>query len=415
MRHAAETELGHKLSSSIADSARAQEVATALVQKFDGDAAEKMAFIRDFSRKKNTAGTLDTLETVTKNGLPAEVTERARRGDIKASKVAPVESCNSCGHFMSANGGHVCEMNSVQAFLEVDGLSEDELSNIIMDKTVNPGVLRHLALTLNEDVLSAAAENPLTPIEVLETLATHKNKDVQSCVAGNLSTPLSVLEILSVDPDGFVRYSVGRNPKTPAAVLETFALGTDWELRQAVAGNPSAPPKVLTTLGEDDNERVRCAVAWNLSTPIETLYILSHDNDEMVLSGIRHNPYTPVENLDAKVKSAVAEGLAECVYMENDNAVSNYGVLTLLHNVNVSPGLLLEYAVHENEHLRKHAAQNWSMPIEMLVQLALDEDEVVVEAVAGNPSTPIKTLVALTKNIYGEVSRLAELNLAARY
>jgi hypothetical protein len=85
MRHAAETEVGHKLSSSIADSARAQEVATALVQKYDGGAAEKMAFIRDFSREKNTEGTLDTLETVTENGLPAEVTERARRGDAWTS------------------------------------------------------------------------------------------------------------------------------------------------------------------------------------------------------------------------------------------------------------------------------------------------------------------------------------------
>jgi hypothetical protein len=132
MRHAAETEVGHKLSSSTADSARAQEVATALVQKFDGDAAEKMAFIRDFSREKNTAGTLDTLETVTKNGLPAVVTERKRRGDTKAPVVAPgsTVTCGKCNHFKVAGGSHTCELTEAQAFFLANDLAEGAPSTV---------------------------------------------------------------------------------------------------------------------------------------------------------------------------------------------------------------------------------------------------------------------------------------------
>jgi hypothetical protein len=310
MRAAAEKDINGKLSASIADSVRAREVASALVQKFDGDAAEKMAFIRDFSREKNTEGTLSTLETVTKNGLPAVVTERKRRG------VPNVEDKNEAPEPESIYGFPVVtprigetvgnERNARETYVKAFQLNIKLVERYNREYNAGKWSTNRPLAGKSENAFSAASK-ALIAYKAEVALSVH-NENLRELLTGDKETQArvalaggashSALNTLSTSHHDLVRRNVAINPSLPADAAFLLSKDDNIFVKRDLASNPNIPVTVQLVLAASKDDDTRRSLFNNKNVTAEAVaaldardkkgghaYGYSHSKEETYQSG----------------------------------------------------------------------------------------------------------------------------------
>jgi len=245
---------------------------------------------------------------------------------------------------------------------------------IASNPNLNPGLMKLLAESKNEQVRTELAQNSRLTLDLITLLSTDKVKQVQSSIAENPSTPPEILMSLSKekDKDLDIKSSLAKNPHTPPFILEEL-MNFD-ELKSDIAQNPSSPQNVLKELAIDDDPQIRRYVAGNQNTPADVLkdllfepYVDKSIDKEKILAAFLSSD--ALAELRAELLKKLCAGL-------KPSYERVYGLLL----ANCPVALLTKCAKSAFWLERCAVAQNSQTPVKLLQALQNDTNPVVCGA-----------------------------------
>ena len=91
------------------------------------------------------------------------------------------------------------ETASEKTWFEIMALSNEIIDAVVLNKTLPPKVLRHLALHESSRIRSHIAMKRALPIDLFETLASDKDESVRARISWNKKTPINIIRNLARD------------------------------------------------------------------------------------------------------------------------------------------------------------------------------------------------------------------------
>jgi hypothetical protein len=185
----------------------------------------------------------------------------------------------------------------------------------------------------DNDILTAIARNPATPLDVMLRLAANRYVIVSELaasdpripaeetvrlaggclgsrfgVAMNPNTPPAVLAMLAGDKSVWIRCRAGKNPRTPlAAVRRLIAADPEPNVRLAATSNPALPDADIAALAEAADsavieglvisEALTESAAWRIFRRAARTRAIAASNHAL-LQSLARNPATPPLILD---------------------------------------------------------------------------------------------------------------------
>lgn len=295
----------------------------------------------------------------------------------------------------------------------INRMTVEERRSVACDPAASADVLTHLAVDKSPVVREAVAANRRTPPGVLSDLAHDSRHAVQIAVASNVSTADWVLEKIERSGNDLVaqaartalsdrreaevtehraRMRLARDPTTSPEVLDqlgrTYNFGPLWhEVRLAIAANPSVRPATLDWMSGGDgsvswmvHDRVCEEVARASACSAQTLRRLSGSRSWRVRAAVAGNVHTPTDVLETLVR---------------DRPIAVRKVVAA--NPAASEKCLRYLADAPREDIVCTAAQNPSLPTEVLLTFSRDRRVAVQRAAMRNPSMPLRALEIVAK------------------
>jgi Leucine rich repeat variant len=197
--------------------------------------------------------------------------------------------------------------------------------SLARSSTISETALVRLSNIVDEEILCAIAQNPVTPLSILETLVHHPPQlyedpewsDYDRIFASVAKNPNVSVELLTelVERGGNVCYAIAENPKTPSKFLEQFAHWRNYDMHQALLQNPNTPASVLEILAGESHPKIETRVKAHPNasetaikivdfvngrpgTPIEILEKLASDHRVEVRRLVVEHPNTPLSALE---------------------------------------------------------------------------------------------------------------------
>lgn len=234
----------------------------------------------------------------------------------------------------------------------------------------------------DDNVVQKLAYNPSLTPELLGILTQDPCVDVRVCLVPHPNLTESLWMRLAEDEALSVREAVAANIKAPERVLELLAKDELGEVRVKVATNPNTPTAVLEVLALDENSAVRAATASNPNLTPATSAQLANDQKVEVRRAVAQNPHTP---------ASIRETLRELVLQPTTRQTSpTLRSLSRIYNPQTDDlaTVLTEYAQSDNAFVRLVTLLHPLTPKEVLEQGMRSQSWIERYAVADNPATP---------------------------
>lgn len=279
--------------------------------------------------------------------------------------VSEAAMCNAIG---DSTIKHVCHL---------DALKSSKL--VAENANADPAELKAISQTSKDNqILSALAKNPSTPIDVLTRFAA-EGKFIRS-LAANPSLTEDLADYITQIMDGNEKRILLSNRSTPSRTLEACSnpqSDDGWGWQRAIASNPNATPGLLDEFACSDAAVLRALVAANPNTAQKTLLDLSGDADPMVRWCVARNP-----NINPDILSKLLTDEEKGVRSE---AIDNPSSSRIINR----ESLLDEEALPR----RLQDASSSQTEAKRIIELANDDNPVVRIAARSNLKYPLSSIL----------------------
>ncbi len=273
-------------------------------------------------------------------------------------------------YFENIKNGFPSDDKLLQIIAENPQLAEEyinELANTpvqtyaLKNKSADTNLLREKALSDDEAIRAAVAENPNTPSDILEHLAKDKSNNVLKSLAKNPSISKDMMEDLS-NYSG-LHSDMLENPAITPEIMRKISANKnrDCDFNKKYMSNPCLSiDEILYNINNPD-ECVRMGLAANPKTPSQAINTLSEDKNPLVRNAAYKHKNLPQEKLnDLFPKNWVPEP---------NNIIKEAERVAALENPNINPEIKEKALLMSPEKYAKAIASNKNISPNMINKL----------------------------------------------
>lgn len=231
----------------------------------------------------------------------------------------------------------------------------------LKNKSADKDLLREKALSDDEAVRAAVAENPNTPPDVLEKLAKDKSNNVLKALAKNPAIPKKMME-------DFSNYSglhndMLENPSLTPEIMRKISAGKNrnCDFNKKYMANPCISIDEIVYNANNPDECVRMGLAANPKTPPEVIKQFADDKNPLVKSAAYKHKNMPQEKLDSLFPANWVP--------EPDNIIKEAERMAALENPNISRDVREKAVLMSPEKYAKAVAANKNISPDMVRKL----------------------------------------------